>query len=132
NVISANAYQGVCIAGSGTNSNVVAGNLIGVDVTGTIALGNGNNGVLIADGAQSNRIGVSAGDPGAAAEPNLIGANSDSGVSLTDPGTNFDTVTGNYIGTNPTLGATGLGNGEDGVSIANGAQSNTIGGSTAL
>ncbi|MFI5457897.1 MAG: MBG domain-containing protein [Isosphaerales bacterium] len=133
NVISGNnGAAGIMISDSGTNFNVVAGNLIGTDALGANPLGNSGDGVLIADGAQSNRIGVNAGDPGAAAEPNVIAANSFSGVSLSDPGTNFNSVSGNYIGTNPTLGSTSLGNGEDGVSIANGAQSNTIGGSTAL
>jgi len=133
NVISGNnGVAGIMISDSGTNFNVVAGNLIGTDALGANPVGNSGDGVLIQAGAQSNRIGVNAGDPGAAAEPNVIGANSFSGVSLSDAGTNFNTVSGNYIGTNPTLGSTSLGNGEDGVSIANGAESNTIGGSTAL
>ena len=131
NVISGNAYQGVYIGGTGTNFNAVAGNLIGVDEAGTTAIGNGNNGVWIADGAQSNRIGVNAGDPGAAAEPNVIGANSFSGIAISDPGTNFNAVSGNFIGTDTTV-TLALGNGEDGVMISNGAQLNTIGGSMAL
>ena len=132
NVISGNTDQGVYIGGSGTNFNIVAGNLIGVDITGANPLGNGDNGVLIADGAQSNRIGVNAGDAGAADEPNVIGANTLSGITLSDPGTTFNTVSGNFIGTDTALGYTSLNNGEDGISIRNGAQSNTIGGSTAL
>ena len=131
NVISDNAYQGVYIGGLATNANIVAGNLIGVDEAGTTAMGNGNNGIWIADGAQSNRIGVSAGDPGAADEPNVIAANAYSGIRISDPGTNFNSVAGNDIGSNSDF-ISGLGNGDDGIQIANGAQSNTIGGSTAL
>ena len=56
NLISANAGEGVVIASAHRNS--VAGNLIGTDVTGTVPLGNGFTGVLIVDGAQSNRIGT--------------------------------------------------------------------------
>ena len=41
NIISANSSQGLAIWGQGADRNVVAGNLIGVGVTGTIALGNG-------------------------------------------------------------------------------------------
>ena len=131
NVISDNGYQGVYIGGIGTNSNIVAGNLIGVDEAGTTAMGNGNNGIWIADGAQSNRIGVNAGDPGVANEPNVIAANAYSGIRISDPGTNFNSVAGNDIGSNSDF-ISGLGNGDDGIQIANGAQSNTIGGSTAL
>ena len=131
NVIADNAYQGVYIGGPGTNSNVVAGNLIGVDEAGTSAMGNGNNGIWIADGAESNRIGVNPGDPGAADETNVIAANAYSGIRVSDPGTNFNSVSGNDIGSNSDF-ISGLGNGDDGIQIANGAQSNTIGGSTAL
>jgi hypothetical protein len=131
NVISGNTSQGVYIGGPGTNSNVVAGNLIGVDMTGATVMANINNGVLIADGAQSNRIGVSAGDLGAAAEPNVISGNDSSGVSISGAGTNFNTVSGNWIGNNPADSFT-VSNGGDGVSIFRGAQSNTIGGSVAL
>ena len=37
--------QGVWITGSATSGNVVEGNKIGTDVSGTIALGNADNGV---------------------------------------------------------------------------------------
>ena len=130
NLISGNANQGVYIGGSGANFNVVAGNYIGVDIMGTNPLGNGDNGVWIAAGAQSNRIGVNTVDLGAADEPNVISANTLSGVSISDAGTNFNTVSGNWIGIDPSVNH--LPNGQDGVSISNGAQSNMIGGSTAL
>ena len=131
NVIADNAYQGVYIGGTGTDSNIVAGNLIGVDATGSNAMGNGNNGIWIADGSQSNRIGVNPDDPGAAAEPNVISANSYSGIRISDAGTEFNAVSGNSIGTDANNDTNALGNGDDGVSIANGAQSNTIGSLTA-
>ena len=55
NVISANKLSGIYIT---TNSvgNLVQGNFIGVDVTGTNALGNGINGISI-DSASSNTVG---------------------------------------------------------------------------
>ncbi len=40
NVISGNGDSGVLISGQGTDGNVVAGNFIGTDLTGTLALGN--------------------------------------------------------------------------------------------
>jgi hypothetical protein len=63
NIVSANGTQVIEIEGAGTNQNVVAGNHIGTDVTGTRPLGNGN-GVWIHQGAQGNRIGVQSTDPG--------------------------------------------------------------------
>jgi hypothetical protein len=129
NTIAANPYQGVAIDGSGTNGNVVAGNRIGTDSTGTKPLGNQNNGIWILQGAQSNRIGVQAGDAGAAAEPNVIAANAFSGIAISDPGTQNNVVAGNDLGTDAT-GTLNLGNGYDGVSLSNGAQANTVGGAT--
>ena len=130
NVISNNPFQGVFMGGSGTNNNVIAGNLIGTDVTGTKAMGNGNNGVWIQGGAQSNRVGVNLLDPGAAAEPNVLSSNGFSGIILTDAGTKFNSVTGNLIGTDIT-GTLPLGNGNSGVAFYSGSQSNTVGGVTA-
>ena len=129
NVIADNGYQGVYIGGTGTDFNVVAGNLIGVDSTGENAMGNGNNGIWISAGARSNRIGVSTGHLDTAAEANVISANSFSGVRIDDPGTNFNVVAGNFIGTDVN-GTAILGNGSDAVTVAGGAQSNTIGGTT--
>ena len=55
NVISGNDSSGVLLKG-GAKLNTVSANLIGVDVTGTAALGNGSDGVKI-DGAKNNIIG---------------------------------------------------------------------------
>jgi hypothetical protein len=126
NIISANSYQGVAIQGTGTNQNVVAGNYVGTDATGTVALGNGNNGIWVLAGAQSNRIGVLDTDTNAAADANLISGNTFSGVLISDSGTNSNVVAGNLIGTDVS-GKTTLANGNDGVAITNSAQSNLIG-----
>jgi titin len=135
NVLSANAYQGVAIqgtaSGTDTDGNIVAGNLIGTDRTGTLLLGNGNNGVLIFAGAQSNRIGTNGTDSDFAAEGNVIAGNSLSGVVVSDPSTNLNLVAGNWIGTDKSA-TLSLPNGEWGVSIHAGAQNNQIGGSAVL
>ena len=41
NLISGNLFAGVWINGSGTDANVVAGNLIGTDISGMVAINNG-------------------------------------------------------------------------------------------
>jgi parallel beta-helix repeat protein len=58
------------ISGAGASNNVVQGNLIGTDKTGTAALGNGGDGVAVAS-AQNNLI-----------SGNLISGNGGDGVTL--------------------------------------------------
>ena len=62
NIISGNIDDGVFITGSGTTANVVEGNYIGTDITGTTTTGTGkcvgnDYGVMIASGASDNTIG---------------------------------------------------------------------------
>jgi titin len=59
NVISGNAGSGVVISGGGTYMDVVQGNLIGTDMTGTQNLGNGSRGIDI-ENTQGNTIGGTA------------------------------------------------------------------------
>ncbi|NQT15334.1 MAG: cadherin-like domain-containing protein, partial [Planctomycetes bacterium] len=63
NVISANGHYGLAITGEGVDDNVVAGNYVGTDASGTVALGNGflvdwGYGLGVVDGAERNRIGT--------------------------------------------------------------------------
>jgi titin len=109
----------------GASDNVVEGNYIGTDVTGTHALGKVNDGVLLINGAQFNTIGGTT-----ALARNIISGNAGPGVALVGPGTKNNVVEGDYIGTDVT-GAHALGNGASGVWISGGAQRNTIGGTTA-
>jgi len=120
NVISGNSGIGVEIEGSGASQNIVAGNYIGTNASGTSALAN-VEGVMIALGAASNTIGGSL--------RNVISGNSGIGVEIEGSGTSQNIVAGNYIGTNAS-GTSALANVE-GVMIALGAASNTIGGSFA-
>ena len=53
NIISGNGDRGVLIVDVGTDNNVVVGNYIGTDVTGTVALGNTGEGVGIDPPAMS-------------------------------------------------------------------------------
>jgi hypothetical protein len=137
NLISDN-LAGILIAGFSSapaNQTVVAGNFIGVDSTGTAALGNRNRGIEV--NGQNNRIGTNADGIHDGAERNIISGNAAVGVLLR--GASFTVVAGNWIGVDVT-GGSALPNanvGEDrpggvnpkgGVSISGGATNNTIGG----
>jgi hypothetical protein len=92
--------------------NVVQGNLIGTDLTGTVALPNGGDGIYFARGGfagGSNRIGGNV--PGAG---NTISANQGNGIYLENKG--FTLIQGNLIGT-ASDGAKSLGNGQTGILI---------------
>jgi hypothetical protein len=136
NVISGNSLPGVEILGASATHNLLQGNLIGTDTSGTRAIGNVNIGVLISN-APTNTIGGTA--PGAR---NIISGNV-AGGSPASPETPAETtgagavvilgslaagnlVQGNLLGTDIT-GTSALGNAYDGVSIS-GAPHNMIGG----
>ncbi len=127
NICSGNYGFGVHLRGQGTDGNVVVGNVIGLNWTGTSSIGNGC-GVVISDGAQYNTIGGPDIDYG-----NLISSNRSldfpfgAGVLIYGPGTNFNRVSANYIG----LDISGLRarpNRSAGIIVGHGAQHNTIGG----
>jgi hypothetical protein len=105
-------------------SNVIEGNFIGTDATGTMALSNTGRGVFI-NGASKNTIGGTV-----AAARNVISGNDDHGVQIGGNGSTGNLVQGNFIGTDVT-GTKALGNFQSGVEIgssASNAPSNTIGG----
>ena len=104
--------------------NVIAGNYIGIDVTGTSALGNGIHGVVIS--APSNTIGGTT-----AGARNVIFGNNQAGIRIVSATGNI--VQGNFIGTDA-AGTVVLGNGTGqdarGVYLSN-ASGNIIGGTGA-
>lgn len=107
------------------HDNVVAGNYIGTDVTGTKAIGNGFWGVLVTINAFNNRVGIDPGHVNYPAERNVISGNLLGGVALGD-NAHDNVVWGNYIGTQAD-GTSPLGNGEFGVAAGRGASNNQIG-----
>jgi Bacterial Ig-like domain (group 3) len=126
NIVSGNAGNGIGLF-LGSSNNLIDGNFIGTDVTGTVSLGNnGLSGVLVASGANDNTIGGTL--PGAG---NLISGNAGlgTGVGFSDSGTSGNVVQGNDIGTDVT-GSRALPNLTVGVAIVAGASNNTIGGTT--
>ena len=126
NVIAGNIGRGVLVVGIGADRNVVAGNFIGTDATGTVGLGNGDDGVVVQGGAQFNRIGTDGNGVADDSERNVISGNQGRGVWIIDAGTDSNVVAGNFIGTNA-AGTAGLANGADGVIIEGGAQQNLVG-----
>ncbi|MCB9450499.1 MAG: CSLREA domain-containing protein [Anaerolineaceae bacterium] len=100
--------------------NVIEGNYLGTDVTGTQAKGN-DTGILIGL-TQNDRIGGTT-----PASRNIISGNIFGGVVLFGPISTYTTVQGNYIGTDVT-GSIPLGNGNYGI-VMNTAHHNIIGGS---
>ncbi len=122
NVIAADSLNGVRIRNA--NGNIVQGNYIGTDSSGTQPLGNAADGVAIGDGASGNLIGGTA--PGAG---NVISANGLDGVEVFN-GSTSNTVQGNYIGTDVS-GTQVLGNGRNGVHLEDTSDNNLIGGPTA-
>ena len=119
NVISGNNFHGVIISGSGATRNLIQGNFIGTDLTGTKALGNAGHGVQI-----SNSAGNTVGGTFTAAR-NVISGNNIHGIFIVGSTANGNQVMGNLIGTDVT-GTTKLSN-ESGVVISRGSL-NTIGG----
>ena len=122
NVISGNGLEGVRMEGAGTDRNLVLGNFIGTDATGTSAQGNGFHGVAIVGGAQYNQVGAAT-----AGKRNVISGNGSDGVFVHYSGTAFNTVSGNYIGTDAG-GSAPIPNGNFGVNLGDNAQNNLIGG----
>jgi titin len=120
NIISGNGVHGIEIAGTGARDNVVQGNFLGTDVSGTRSLGNNVAGVAL-NFAGGNLIGGA--DEGAG---NLISANSASGIWMFSGVASFNTVQGNLIGTDVS-GRAPLGNREHGILLSD-APNNQIGG----
>ena len=124
NLISGNHQQGIYVNGAGATNNVIQGNYIGTDATGTSEVSNGLRGITVANGASDNLIGGT--DVGAG---NLLSGNLQNGLELTGNGTTGNIVQGNLIGTDATGGAA-LPNHLRGVGISYGASGNTVGGTT--
>ncbi len=114
--------MGIGLAGSG-NGNVVEGNFIGTDPTGTQDRGNGNFGILLFDSSSFNRIGGST-----PAARNVVSGNDLNGIQISSGTNHTNTILGNYIGTNA-AGTAALRNGSHGIAIF-GSAANTVGGTS--
>ena len=124
NLISGNLADGVRLTGSSTTTNLLQGNYIGTDATGTRKLRNFGNGVFMTVGASDNQVGGSTRGAG-----NLISGNQGIGVALDGSAVSGNLIEGNEIGTDKT-GTLPLGNDGDGIDVIE-AFGNVIGGAVA-
>jgi len=124
NVISANG-SGIRMQSGGTgNNNVIAGNFIGTDISGSGVLGNSVNGIDITGSFNNNIIGTNADNLSDALERNVISSNGGDGIRLFNTTNNL--IAGNFIG----VGSDGLiplGNNLRGIFIVGASSSNIVG-----
>ena len=122
NVISGNTFNGIHIQG-GTSGNVILGNYVGLNASGTNALGNGNYGIRQEANAEGTAIGGA--DAG---EGNVISGNLYGGIYLNRAVAKAASVIlGNYIGTDAT-GTEDRGNASNGIFLLGAAGGHTVGG----
>ena len=136
-IISNFAFSGIVINQMATpgipGNNLILGNFIGTNATGSAPAPNGASGIVVVD-STSNDIGGNS--PG---EGNLISGNSGSGIQIADAASTGNVVEGNYIGTNVN-GTIAISNAFDGISFGEltnpvvgvgYASNNTVGGTAA-
>lgn len=103
NIVSGNGSHGLAVLGVDAYDNRIEGNFIGVDVSGTMALGNGLDGLRIETGDDNLVL------------DNVISSNDDHGVRLAN-GADGTQILGNRIGTDA-AGSLPLGNALHGVRL---------------
>jgi hypothetical protein len=103
--------NGIFLSGGG--NNVIDRNFVGTNVSGTVALGNTGDGILISS-SDRNFIG----DNLSSLQGNLISGNSN-GIRIVGTGSDLNSITGNLIGTNASRTAA-LGNFSNGIAILSG------------
>ena len=123
NLISGNA-TGIFLLTSTTGGNVIQGNYIGTDLTGSVAIPNTASGIQVG-GGPNNTIGSSVAGGG-----NVISGNNQNGIYIVGPTATLNQVQGNFIGV-AANGTSPLGNTLNGVSL-NGAGNNMVGGTSFL
>jgi parallel beta-helix repeat protein len=130
NVISGNGTNGIFITAAAAGiggSSVIQGNYIGLDITGELPRGNGDNGILIIV-ASNNTIGGAAAGAGNVISSNVNIQANEGGLSISQSHNNV--VQGNLIGLDKD-GTTNLGNGSNGIILGTGSTNNVIGGASA-
>ena len=96
NVLSGNVSYGIFIVTTGTYYNEFTGNLLGTNAAGTDTVPN-DIGLLLGGGARYNMIGGST-----ANDRNVFSGNHYEGIEVADIGTSYNTIKGNFFGTDIT------------------------------
>ena len=125
NIIAANGHGGILLGNTGTTGNLIQGNYIGTNASGTAAFPN-SGGISLSSVAGNTIGGTTAG------ARNVISGNFSSGIAIDNAGASNNVIQGNFIGTDAT-GSLPLGNQNfGGVLITDGfsgpATNNLIGG----
>ena len=128
NIISGNEDQGISIVGEGTDHNWVAGNFIGTDITGLVAVPNTSTGIQITNFAQFNHVGRKTDATSSSAAGNLISGNSGWGIRFRNHASD-NVAAGNKIGTDVS-GMVPLPNMSSGIGTYQLATGNVIGGAS--
>jgi parallel beta-helix repeat protein len=118
NLITDNKEDGIRMAIS--NGNIIAGNIIGLDINGA-PIGNGGNGIVLIS-STTNRIGTNADGKSDAEERNIISANLGDGIRISaynyagtlEP-SNDNIIAGNFIGIDNN--SSPAGNAQNGISL---------------
>src|SRR5262245_39312019 len=120
NLISGNNGAGILLSGAGTTQTTIKNNIIGLDLSGIVDLGNSSSGIEIIN-AHDTVIGGTLPSQG-----NIISGNNNDGITITDPSAQHNKIQGNLIGTDIN-GTKAVENSQYGVSIQD-ASNNLIGG----
>jgi parallel beta-helix repeat protein len=103
NIISANGWYGIVVTASSSNTRI-AGNKIGTNAEGTLAMGNASQGIFISE-STGTIIGTNGDGQSDNLEGNLISGNQVQGIEADSANVKSLTIAGNLIGTT----ANGLG-----------------------
>jgi parallel beta-helix repeat protein len=131
NVVSGNNQGGIAIVGDKSTNITVAGNYVGTNAAGTVAVGNKHFGIFIGDGDligitnTTSAKGVTIGGT-TVAERNIISGNTGTGLQIGGSGADDNIVIGNYIGL-ASDGQTAIANNGIGISVYQGAKRTRIG-----
>ena len=89
NLVSGNRGHGIAMKGAGVTDNLVAGNFVGTNLAGDIALPNAVNGININQGANGNTVGDA---NRRSAIVTFVAGNNGQGINIAGAGTSGNTV----------------------------------------